>query len=104
MCKPRGYGCIAVLSINFPWEWERHRSLFSHEIGHTLGPVFHDDDFYMKTRGYDKLIMWSEITREANIWSPKVRQAINDQDHSCLQRNTGEFFKVLSQTIHLKGK
>jgi len=76
-------------SINFPWEWERHRSLFSHEIGHTLGPAFHDDDFYMKTRGYDKLIMWSEITSEANIWSPKVRQAINDQDHSCLQRNTG---------------
>jgi len=84
LCKPRGFGCVVVFSIDTPWKWHRHRSLFSHEIGHTLGPAFHDDDFYIYNP-YNNLIMWSVIDRGAYIWSPETRQAINEQDHSCLE-------------------
>merc|ERR1712142_357005 len=82
LCKPSGYGCVVVFSIAGMTNWGS--SLFAHEIGHTLGPAFHDDTYYKYKHG-NNLLLWSSIDRTAYIWSPKAREAINKQDHSCLE-------------------
>lgn len=84
ICNPTGFGCITVLSIRSPTNWGT-AALLTHEIGHALGPYFHDDLYYKQSFTSGDLLLWPAVNPEAHIWSPKVREKINEQDHSCLQ-------------------
>ena len=90
-------------------EWYRV-SLFVHEFGHSLGCPGHDDEVKFKTlnhwfilynnmityinwhlnalqtyEDYDyKLIMNSRVGRAANIWSPRAKKLIREQESSQL--------------------
>jgi len=83
ICNPNWFGCVAVFAIEFENDWSYHQTIFAHEIGHTIGMDLHDDEFYTYNPG-NKLIMWSGIGRQADIWSPEARRRINSQNNSCL--------------------
>jgi len=85
ICNYNWFGCIAVFSIRKLNDWTFHSTIFAHEIGHALGMDLHDDSFYENNPG-NKLIMWSEVGSNANIWSPEAKRRINRQDNSCLKR------------------
>ena len=41
--------------------------------------------------------MWSHVERDADVWSPEARQAINNRDHSCLPKDA----ELSGQTVHV---
>ena len=59
------------------------KNIFAHELGHALGMETHDNEFYTHDPGH-KLIMWSDVGPEANIWSPEAKRRIDEHDTSCL--------------------
>ena len=83
LCNPHTFACIAIFAIQQRHlsNWAYHMSIFTHEIGHTLGMKPHDDKFYHYS---EDLIMWSGVERNANVWSPEAKKRINEHDNSCL--------------------
>ena len=61
----------------------QNKSIFAHEIGHTLGMDVHDDEFY-KQDPNGELLMWSAVRQDAYIWSPEAKRRINQHNKSCL--------------------
>ena len=58
------------------------KSIFAHELGHSLGADPHDNEFYTHNPG-DRLLMWNSVGPHANIWSPEAKRRIN-QHATCL--------------------
>jgi len=83
ICNPTWFGCVGIFSIRFTDQWDYHKNVFAHEIGHTLGMDLHDDQFY-SSNPQDKLLMWSSVGFGADVWSPAAKNRINRQDNSCL--------------------
>ena len=83
LCNPQTFACIAVFAIEHLNYWAYQEGVFTHEIGHSLGMDAHDDDFYTANPG-DRLLMWSAVGSEANIWSPEAKRRINQHNKSCL--------------------
>jgi len=83
ICNPAWFGCVGIFSIRYLGQWAYHKNVFAHELGHTLGMDVHDDQFY-NSNPQDKLLMWSSVGFDANVWSPAAKTRINRQDNSCL--------------------
>ena len=49
ICRPSGYGCIIVLAIEYVQDWSYHSTVFTHEFGHVLGAMYHDDGLVERT-------------------------------------------------------
>jgi len=87
ICNPNWFGCVAIFSLRFWDNWAFDQSVFTHEIGHTLGMDLHDDTFYTHNPG-NMLLMWSGVGFHADIWSPEAQRRIKNQDNSCLREET----------------
>ena len=85
VCEPDWFGCIIVLSIGDKHNWSKSASMLTHEFGHVLGAVVHDDKFYPSERA-EELIMWSKVNPESTVWSDKARKTIKKHDNSCMER------------------
>ena len=85
MCNPKWFGCVLVFSIAYLDQWWYDKSIFAHEIGHTLGMDVHDNQVYEANPG-NMLLMWQNVSHSAHIWSPESRKRINGHDNSCLRK------------------
>ena len=85
ICNKTGFACIAVFKIWDPSIWIFYNTIYTHEIGHTLGMDAHDDEFYSSNPDND-LIMWSSVGGTSKIWSPEAKKRINRHDSSCLKQ------------------
>jgi len=85
ICNQNWFGCVAVIAIKWLSNWSHHSSIFAHEIAHSLGMGVHDDMFY-ESNPDDRLIMWSKVGLQADIWSPEAKKKILKQDNSCLRK------------------
>jgi len=83
LCNPDTFACTAVFSIRDPTRWTTDKTIFAHEIGHSLGMDPHDNEFYTDNPDH-LLLMWSAIGPDAYIWSPEAKRRINHHDKSCL--------------------
>merc|ERR1719411_1861223 len=84
------FGCIGVFSI-------RYKSIFAHEIGHTLGMDLHDDSFYSNNPGA-KLLMWSSVGFSANVWSTEAKRRINNHRKNNVKKDCPWKFQEESTT------
>ena len=89
ICNPSWFGCVAVFSIRYLEKWAYDKSIFAHEIGHTLGMDIHDNEVYDRNPD-NKLLMWKYVSIHANVWSPEARKRIRSQNNSCLERSRQE--------------
>ena len=83
-CVRDTFACVIIAIISQLTDWAKDATLFTHEIGHSLGYHVHDDKFYdLEDNNY--FIMKKYVNKGAFIWSSNARESIMNHNNDCLE-------------------